>query len=124
MDHDIGYTHNGPSGYHSGNSRNGYSNKTLKCTHGQIDLSIARDRNSSFEPQIIKKGQTRLTAMDDQILSLYAKGMSTRDIVAAFDEMYGAEISPGLISQVTAKVTEEVIAWQNRPLDSIYPRAC
>ncbi|MCJ8296983.1 MAG: IS256 family transposase, partial [Colwellia sp.] len=80
-----------------------------------------RDRNGTFEPQLVKKGQTRITGMDDQILCLYAKGMSTRDIVATFEEMYGAEISAGLVSQVTNSVIEKVIEWQNRPLDPVYP---
>jgi putative transposase len=74
-----------------------------------VDIQTPRDRNAIFEPQLIKKGQTRITGMDDQILSLYAKGMSTRDIVAAFDEMYGAEISSGLVSQVTNAVIEQVV---------------
>ena len=121
MNHHLGYVKNAPEGHHSGNSRNGYSVKTLKGDHGEIDLHTPRDRNASFEPQLVKKGQTRITGMDSQILSLYAKGMSTRDIVAAFDEMYGAEISAGLISQVTNAVMEEVIEWQNRPLDPVYP---
>ena len=121
LDHHIGYEPNDPDGYHSGNCRNGYTSKTLKGNHGEIELSTPRDRNNSFEPQLVKKDQTRVTAMDDQILSLYAKGMSTRDIVAAFDEMYGADISPGLISQVTEKVMDQVIQWQNRPLDAVYP---
>lgn len=121
MNHHLGYDKNDPTGHHSGNSRNGYSVKTLKGDHGEIDLQTPRDRNASFEPQLIKKGQTRITGMDDQILSLYAKGMSTRDIVAAFQEMYGAEISAGLVSQVTNAVMEQVIEWQNRPLDAVYP---
>lgn len=121
MNHHLGYDKNDPTGHHSGNSRNGYSVKTLKGDHGEIDLQTPRDRNASFKPQLIKKGQTRITGMDDQILSLYAKGMSTRDIVAAFQEMYGAEISAGLVSQVTNAVMEQVIEWQNRPLDAVYP---
>lgn len=121
MNHHLGYDKNDPTGHHSGNSRNGYSVKKLKGDHGEIDLQTPRDRNASFEPQLIKKGQTRITGMDDQILSLYAKGMSTRDIVAAFQEMYGAEISAGLVSQVTNAVMDQVIEWQNRPLDAVYP---
>jgi putative transposase len=121
LDNHLGYDKNDPDGHHSGNSRNGYSSKTLKGDHGEIDLQTPRDRNGSFEPQLVKKGQTRITGMDDQILSLYAKGMSTRDIVAAFQEMYGAEISAGLISQVTNAVMEHVVEWQNRPLDAVYP---
>jgi transposase-like protein len=121
MDHHLGYDKNDPSGHHSGNSRNGYSAKKLKGDHGEIDIQTPRDRNANFEPQLIKKGQTRITGMDNQILSLYAKGMSTRDIVAAFEEMYGADISAGLVSQVTNAVIEKVVEWQSRPLDAVYP---
>ena len=121
MDHHLGYDKNDLTGHHSGNSRNGYSSKTLKGDHGEVALQTPRDRNGCFEPQLIKKRQTRITGMDDQILSLYAKGMSTRDIVSAFEEMYGAEISSGLVSQVTNAVIEQVVEWQNRPLDAVYP---
>ena len=121
MDHHLGYDKNDPSGHHSGNSRNGYSAKKLKGDHGEIDIQTPRDRNANFEPQLIKKRQTRISGMDNQILSLYAKGMSTRDIVAAFEEMYGADISAGLVSQVTNAVIEKVVEWQSRPLDAVYP---
>jgi transposase-like protein len=121
MGHHLGYDKNDLTGHHSGNSRNGYSSKKLKGDHGEIEIQTPRDRNATFEPQLIKKGQSRITGMDDQILSLYAKGMSTRDIVAAFQEMYGAEISAGLVSQVTNSVIEKVVEWQNRPLDAVYP---
>jgi transposase-like protein len=121
MDHHLGYDKNDLSGHHSGNSRNGYSSKKLKGNHGEVDIQTPRDRNASFEPQLIRKGQTRITGMDNQILSLYAKGVSTRDIVAAFEEMYGAEISAGLVSQVTNAVIEQVVEWQSRPLDAVYP---
>ena len=106
MDHHLGYDNNDPTGHHSGNSRNGYSSKKLKDEHGEVDIHTPRDRNANFEPQLIKKGQTRITGIDDKILSLYARGMSTRDIVAAFEEMYGAEISSGLVSQFTNAVME------------------
>jgi putative transposase len=121
MNAHLGYDKHDLGGHNSGNSRNGYSSKTLKGDHGEIELQTPRDRNGNFEPQLIKKSQTRVTGMDDQILSLYAKGMSTRDIVAAFDEMYGAEISAGLVSQVTNAVMEQVVEWQSRPLDAVYP---
>lgn len=121
LDTHLGYDKNDPDGHHRGNSGNGYSSKKLKGDHGEIDLQTPRDRNGSFEPQLVKKGQTRITGMDDQILSLYAKGMSTRDIVAAFQEMYGADISAGLISQVTNAIMEQIVEWQNRPLDAVYP---
>lgn len=121
MDHHLGYGKHEPAGHHSGNSRNGYSSKKLKGDHGEIELQPPRDRNASFEPQLIKKGQSRITGMDDQMLSLYARGMRTRDIVAAFQDMHGAEISAGLVSQVTNAVMEQVVEWQNRPLDAVYP---
>jgi len=121
MDDHLGYSSHEPKGKNSGNNRNGYSTKTLKGDHGEIEIETPRDRNATFEPQLIKKGQTRITGMDDQILHLYSKGMSTRDIVDTFNEMYGAEISPTLVSNVTNKVMEQVIEWQNRPLDSVYP---
>lgn len=121
MDYHLGYEKNDQSGHHSGNSRNGFSSKKLKGDHGEIEIQTPRDRNANFEPELIKKGQTRTTSMDKQILSLYAKGMSTRDITDAFQEMYGADISAGLISQVTNGVMEKVTEWQSRPLDTIYP---
>jgi transposase-like protein len=117
----LGYARHDTSGHGSGNSRNGYSSKRLKGDHGEIEIQTPRDRNGSFEPQLIKKRQTRLTQFNDQILSLYAKGMSTRDIAATFKEMYGAEVSPGLISQVTDSVKEEIDKWQGRSLEALYP---
>ncbi len=121
METHLGYASHDTKGHNSGNSRNGYSSKTLKGHHGEIVIDTPRDREATFEPSLISKGQTRITGMDDQILSLYAKGMSTRDIVDAFQEMYGAEVSAGLISKVTNAVMEQVIQWQNRPLDAVYP---
>jgi len=121
MENHLGYATHDPEGHNSGNRRNGYTPKTLKSDHGEILVDTPRDRNSTFSPQIVSKGQTRITGMDDQILSLYSKGMSTRDIVAAFQEMYGAEVSAGLVSKVTNNVLEQVIEWQNRPLDAVYP---
>ena len=103
------------------NCRNGYSSKTLKTEEGTFELNTPRDRDGSFEPQLIKKQQTRFTTMDDKILSLYAKGMTTREIVAAFKEMYDADVSASLISKLTDAVIERVVEWQSRPLDGIYP---
>ncbi len=102
------------------NYRNGYSRKTLQTEDGQFELDTPRDRSGSFEPQLVRKHQRRFTSMDDKILFLYAQGMSTRDIVATFKEMYGADASPALISKVTDAVIDEVIEWQSRPLDSVY----
>lgn len=103
------------------NTRNGYSSKTLLCDDGEIELNTPRDRENTFEPQLIKKNQTRITQMDSQILSLYAKGMTTREIVDTFKEMYDADVSPALISKVTDAVKEQVAEWQNRQLDALYP---
>ncbi|EHA9709666.1 IS256 family transposase [Salmonella enterica subsp. enterica serovar Newport] len=100
------------------NTRNGYSSKTELCDDGEIELNTPRDRENTFEPQLIKKHQTRITQMDSQILSLYAKGMTTREIVATFKEMYDADVSPTLISKVTDTVKEQVTEWQ---LDALYP---
>ncbi len=86
----------------------------------QFELNTPRDRQSKFEPQLFKKRQTRITGMDDQIMALYAKGMSTRDIVDTFEEMYGVDISPALVSQVTNSVMERVVEWQSRPLEPVY----
>lgn len=121
LDDHLGYEKGDVAGYNTGNSRNGASKKRLKGQHGEVEIAVPRDRNSSFEPQFIRKGQTRLTQMDDQILALYAKGMSTRDIVDAFKDMYGADVSATLVSKVTERVLEQVVAWQARPLDPIYP---
>ncbi len=121
LDEHLGYEKNAPEGKNSGNSRNGHSSKTLKGNFGEVDIVTPRDRNSTFEPQIIRKGQTRITDFDQQILSLYAKGMTTRDIADAFKEMYGADVSHTLISKVTDAVIDEVNAWQTRPLDEVYP---
>lgn len=121
MEEHLGYARHEAKGRRSGNSRNGYSTKQLKGDHGEVEIEIPRDRNSAFEPQIVAKGQTRLTQFDSQIMALYAKGMSTRDIVAAFKEMYGADISPTLVSRVTEAVLERVLEWQSRPLEALYP---
>lgn len=119
LDAHLGYEKNEPK---SGeNTRNGHSSKSLITEDGQFSIDVPRDRESSFEPQIVRKHQTRITAMDDRILSLYAKGMTTREIVATFKEMYDADVSPTLISKVTDSVLERVIEWQSRPLDSLYP---
>ena len=121
LDAHLGYTKHSPSGHNTGNSRNGTSRKTLQSEKGRIKIQTPRDRRGSFEPQLIKKGQTRLTLLDEQILSLYARGMTTRDISATIQEMYGAEVSPTIVSQVTEGVYEQVITWQNRPLETLYP---
>ncbi|EAS1139135.1 IS256 family transposase [Salmonella enterica] len=115
----LGHEKNAPKS--GSNTRNGYSSKTLLCDDGEIGLNTPRDRENTFEPQLIKKNQTRITQMDSQILSLYAEGMTTCEIVATFKEMYDADVSPTLISKVTDAVKEQVTEWQNRQLDALYP---
>src|SRR5215831_8494251 len=117
----VGYEKNDRAGRNSGNSRNGKSAKTLKGTFGTLPIEVPRDRNGTFEPQIIEKHQTRFTGFDDQIISLYARGLSTREIQQHLEEIYQVEVSPALISSVTDEVIEEVKAWQNRPLEAVYP---
>jgi transposase-like protein len=104
-----------------GNSRNGYSRKRVQTEDGQFELATPRDRAGDFEPQLVKKHQRRFTTMDDKILFLYAQGNSTREIVTAFKELYGADVSPTLISKVTNAVIDQVTEWQARPLDPVYP---
>ena len=117
----LGYSPHESAGRNSGNSRNGKSRKTLQSTAGELAIEVPRDRNSSFEPQLVRKRQRRLEGLDDKIIALYARGLSTREIGAELTELYGAEISPTLISNVTDSVLEEVQAWQARPLEAVYP---
>jgi putative transposase len=117
----LGYEKHDPAGYGSGNSRNGTSKKKLKGDFGEMELAVPRDRQASFEPQIVPKGETRFTGFDDKILSMYARGMTTREIQAHLQEMYHTDVSPTLISNVTDAVIEEVRVWQARPLDAVYP---
>ena len=117
----LGYAKHDAVANESGNSRNGSSAKTLKGDFGALPIEIPRDRDGSFEPQLITKHQTRWTGFDDKILSLYARGMTVREIQSHLEEMYGTEVSPTLISSVTDAVMDEVKAWQTRPLDLLYP---
>lgn len=121
MNEHLGYAKNDPSGKNTGNSRNGKGRKSVRSIHGEIELEVPRDRNGTFEPKLVRKGEKQLNGFDDRIISLYARGMTTRDIQAHFEEAYGVEVSPTFISQVTNAVMDEVLAWQNRPLDSVYP---
>jgi putative transposase len=120
LTHHLGYEKHDPAGHNSGNSRNGTSGKTLKGDFGELEIEVPRDRISTFEPLILPKHQTRFTGFDDKIVSLYARGMTTREIEGHLKEIYGVDVSPGLISQVTEAVNEEVKTWQNRALEPIY----
>lgn len=121
MTHHLGYAKHEPSGRNTGNSRNGSYDKTVIGEHGEMAVKIPRDRKGIFEPQILPKGVSRFSGFDDKIISLYARGLTTRDIQSHLQEMYGVEVSPTLISTVTDAVEEEVKAWQNRPLEAVYP---
>lgn len=117
----LGYPKQARAGTTTSNRRNGHSPKTLKGEQGQVEIEVPRDRQGSFEPQLVRKRQTRLEGFDDKILALYARGMTTRDIQAQLLELYGVEVSPTLISNVTEAVIDEVRQWQARPLEAIYP---
>ena len=117
----LGYGKHDPAGKNSGNSRNGTTPKTLKGEFGKLELATPRDRNGTFEPQIVAKGQRRFEGFDQAIISLYSRGLTTREIEGHLLEIYGVEVSPSLVSQVTDAVCAEVLVWQNRPLEEVYP---
>jgi putative transposase len=117
----LGYGKHDPAGKNSGNSRNGTGPKTLKGEFGNLELATPRDRNGSFEPQIVAKGQRRFEGFDQAIISLYSRGLTTREIEGHLLEIYGVEVSPALVSQVTDAVCADVQVWQNRPLEEVYP---
>lgn len=121
MTHHLGYQKYDAAGHHTGNSRNGRAPKTIKGKRGQTSIEVPRDRNSTFEPQLIKKNQVRFDGFDEKIISLYARGMTTREIQGHLEEIYGTEVSPALVSSATEAVLAEVRAWQSRPLEAVYP---
>jgi putative transposase len=117
----LAYEHGDPAGYGSGNSGNGHGRKTVLTSTGLVDLEVPRDRNGTISPVIVPKRKRRLGQVEDMILSLYARGMSTRDITEHLGEVYGASVSAATISRVTDVVAEEIAAWQSRPVDPVYP---
>ncbi len=117
----LGYEKNASANKKTSNTRNGSYKKRVKGEFGNLDIAVPRDRESTFEPVILPKGQTRFAGFNDKIIALYARGMTTRDIQAHLEEIYGVEVSPTLVSQVTQAVQEEITLWQNRPLDEVYP---
>jgi transposase-like protein len=121
MTHELGYERGDPAGSGSGNSRNGTSQKTISTPNGPVTIEVPRDRKGSFEPKIVPKHARRLGQIDEMILSLYARGMTTRDIEAHLREVYGVNASRELISNVTDVVTDEIELWRNRPVDEVYP---
>jgi putative transposase len=121
LTHHLGYEKGDRTGGRKPNTRNGSSNKKVKGEDGEMKIAVPRDRDASFEPRIIRKGQSRFDGFDDKIISMYARGMTVREIQGHLKEMYGVEVSPDLISRVTDEVLNEVREWQNRPLDQVYP---
>ena len=117
----LGYQKHSPYGKNSGNNRNGKSYKTLKNEQGEIDITVPRDRNGSFDPIVVKKYERTLGPIENKIISMYAKGMTTRDIQAHIHEIYGLDISPTLVSNITDKIIDLAKQWHNRPLDAVYP---
>ncbi len=117
----LGYEKNSPYGIHSGNNRNGKTQKTIKTDEGKIELSIPRDRNSTFDPVVVKKYEKTLGPIENKIISMYAKGMTTRDIQSHVEEIYGLEISPTTVSRITDSIVVHAKEWQSRPLSEIYP---
>src|ERR1041385_5862044 len=121
LTHHLGYEKHATRADNAGNPRNGTTPKTLRGKRGQVQIDVPRDRHSEFEPQLIKKNQTRFDGLDEKIISLYSRGMTQREIQGHLEEIYGVEVSPSLISTVTDAVLDEVRAWQSRPLDAVYP---
>lgn len=121
MDEHLGYDKNSVTGNNSGNSRNGYNQKTISSQYGESEIKVPRDRNGEFEPQVLGKYQTKSNDIENQILAMYAKGMSTRDIEDHLKDIYGVEASASLISRITDKIMPQIIEWQSRPLDNVYP---
>ena len=117
----LGYEKHDPAGKDGGNSRNGTRGKTVLTDVGPVEVTVPRDRDGSFEPQIVKKHQRRLSGVEDMVLSLSAKGLTTGEISAHLSEVYGAEVSRQTISTITDKVMDGMAEWQNRPLDRVYP---
>lgn len=120
LDHELGYTKYDYKNKQTDNSRNGYSSKTVKSNYGKVDLDVPRDRNGQFEPAVVKKNQTDISSIEDQVLSMYAKGMSTRDIERHLESLYGIDASPELISRITDRIIPMIAEWQSRPLSAIY----
>ena len=120
MDDHLGYSKHDPAGRNSGNSRNGHRAKTLLTEAGPVEISVPRDRDSSFEPKIVAKRQRRLTGVEDMVISLSAKGLTHGEIAAHLAEVYGAEVSKQTITTITDRVMEGMAEWQSRPLDPVY----
>ena len=121
MEVHLGYEKHAVKGNNTGNNRNGKNKKLIQSAHGPIEIEVPRDRKSEFEPKLIKKRQRHISSFDDKIISMYARGMTTRDIQGHIKELYGADISPAMVSSITDKVLEVAAEWQSRPLLNVYP---
>ncbi|WP_432408327.1 IS256 family transposase [Wukongibacter sp. M2B1] len=121
LEHHLGYGKNDPNGNNSGNSRNGYSKKVIQTNFGKTDLKVPRDRNGEFEPKIIEKYERTTNRIEDQIIAMYAKGISTRDIEDHMKDIYGIDVSPTMVSKITDKIIPQIQEWQSRPLERVYP---
>ena len=121
LDNHLGYEKHSLEGNNTGNSRNGYSKKTIKTKFGETELTVPRDHNGEFEPKVIKKYETTSNQLEEQIIAMYAKGMSTRDIEDHMRDIYGIDVSPSMVSKITDKILPMIAEWQSRPLDRIYP---
>ena len=120
LDHGLGYTKYDYKNKQTDNSRNGYSSKTVKSNYGKVNLDVLRDRSGEFAPVVVKKNQTDISSIEDQVLFMYAKGMSTRDIERHVESLYGIDVSPELISRITDRIIPMINEWQTRPLAPIY----
>jgi putative transposase len=120
MTEHLGYAKHAPEGFNGGNSRNGHGTKSVVVADEEVELDIPRDREGTFEPQVVKKGQRRIAGFDDQIIALYARGLSVREIQGHVKDMYDVDVSPDLISRVTDQVLADIEAWQRRTLDQVY----
>ena len=121
LEHHLGYKENTKQEGGRSNYRNGSYTKKVKGNSGELEIEVPRDREGSFEPQIVKKGESRITGMDDKIISMYSRGMSVREIRSHLEEIYGVNVSADLISTITDSVIDEVKKWQNRALQEVYP---
>ncbi len=118
---ELGYSKGDKKNKHTNNRRNGYTQKTVKTQFGELPIEVPRDRNSEFEPVVVPKNKRNISGIEDKVISLYARGMSTRDIHDQVKDIYGIELSADMVSKITDRIIPEIKEWQNRPLDTVYP---
>lgn len=120
LENELGYSKYDYKNKNTNNSRNGYSSKTVQGSMGEVDISVPRDRNGEFEPQLVKKHQTDVSSIEDKIIFLYSQGVSTRDIQKTMNEMYGIDVDDGRVSKITDKLLPVIREWHERPLQAVY----